>query len=419
MDLSSAFNLLERYGGNPSDDLAGLRTTGRDSFEKYGLPSREDELWKYTRLRGLKDKEFKWSHARGLIKAREAREHAFDGAHTIFFVDGVLDTALSSLEEAPEGVSIKNYFSNLEKPLFGDEDRHAFFHLSKAFLYSGLSVRVAKGVKALKPIHVIYINTSKPDPFCLFPRVQVSMGEMSELELYESYVGFGKNPEYLSSVATEIKLDKGAFLRHFKSQVDTAAAYNIAINRVKQQAASRYESVRIVTGGLLSRDELYVDLQEEGAEAQVSGLLLGESGLQVDQIVEIRHMAPHCSSDQHFRSIISEAARGVFLGGIKVDRSAVGTAAHQLNKNLLLAPTGEIVTKPQLEIDTDDVTCSHGATTGQLSLDQLFYLQSRGLDRRESELLLSKGFYSTIVEQIPSGHFKNMVESVIGERVGK
>ena len=415
MELTKAFDLLEKFGDSVPQGAKEARSAAKEAFLKSGLPTRRHELWKYTRLAGLSSCDYKWSHARGLLKGHEAREVVASNDIPIFFVDGVLDTSLTDMAGLPEGLEVSSlnkvwtdsFYSGAKSPT------HPLFHLHDAFSYSGVGIHVKDGTVLKDPLHLVFINTSKPDAYCLFPRVQLTVGKRAEVSLLETHTSHGKAPKYFSSCSFEIRCEAGAYLNHYKLINDASAAHHIGFCRVAGARDSRYKTFRMLIGGQLARDEVYIDLNEEGAEARASGVYLSGKGLQTDQVIQIRHHAPRCHSHQHFRGVLREDSKGVFLGNIVVDRDAGGTVAHQLNKNLLLSESAEIDTKPQLEIDTDDVTCSHGATIGQLKEDEMFYLQSRGLDRSEAALLLSKAFAADVLVEVEDSPFKRKMTRLL------
>jgi Fe-S cluster assembly protein SufD len=165
------------------------------------------------------------------------------------------------------------------------------------------------------------------------------------------------------------------------------------------------------------RNSTYHYLGGEGAETYSSGLFLADKWQHVDNFVNVDHLSPNCTSNQLFKGVLDDMSTGAFNGRIFVARDSQGTLAYQKNNNILLTDTAKMDTKPQLEIYADDVKCSHGATIGQLDEDGLFYLQSRGIDRREAKLMLMFGFAHEVIQNIKVEALRNRMDNLVMQRL--
>ena len=383
--------------------VGSLRDPAKEAYLKGGWPTRKDEDWRYTSLRGMKEIDFNWSHTKGLISKPEIEEYLIKGTLPIVMVDGVYDSTQSFKNVLPEGVTIKSlksawqdHKSEIKSLLSQASAEHAFTQLNKAFLLNGIYIDIKKGVELEKPIHILFINTKKPKPFSLFPRVIMNMGASAKASVYTSYEHQGEGT-YFHSGACDFLVGQNAFLTNYTAQKASPHAFHYEQTNVAIERDGRYSAFNLALGGKLCRQELHVRLLGEGANARLDGVYLAKDKAQIDNYSVIEHVAPHCESHQFYKGILTDEGRGVFSGKVAVHQDAQKTNAFQMNKNLLLSNSAEIDTKPQLLIDADDVKCSHGATVGQLKEDELFYLQSRGIDKKSARSMLSKAFVTEIL----------------------
>jgi Fe-S cluster assembly protein SufD len=229
------------------------------------------------------------------------------------------------------------------------------------------------------------------------PQLKLVLEDGAQMTLIERHGGQGA---YWKNMTTAIELGHNARLTHIRIQEDSAEAINT--NMVKLTAArdAHYNGFTLNLGGKMTRHDIHATVQGENGALHFNGLnLLG--GMQHgDTTILIEHQAPHCSSNQFYRSILNDSARCVFQGKVHVHKAAQKTNAYQLSNALLLSPKAEMDTKPELEIYADDVKCSHGATTGQLDEEPLFYLRARGLTEAQARMLLLEAFVDEVVEKV-------------------
>ena len=225
----------------------------------------------------------------------------------------------------------------------------------------------------------------------------IDAGSDSSARVYEHHVSGG--PGWTNAV-TEIHCADSARLTYVKLQEEDAAADHIASQTVKLERDSRFRAMHVDLGAGLARNDLTVRFAGRAAEAELFGLFLTDGQRHVDNHTRIDHIVGHTVSREHYRGILNDRSRGVFNGKIIVHDGADGTDAQLNNRNLLLAKTAEIDTKPELEIYTDDVKCAHGATTGQLD-DNALYLpaSAAGIPRARPEHMLVLAFAREIFEQ--------------------
>src|SRR5262249_6682542 len=201
-------------------------------------------------------------------------------------------------------------------------------------------------------------------------------------------------------------------VRIVHGQTSTARLGTVA---VRQPRDSRYASKVFTFGGSLSRVDLRVNLAGPGAECTLDGLYLAGTGELVDHHTTIDHANPDCSSRERYKGVVDGSGVAVFDGTVFVRSGASRTQAHQENRNLVISPDGVVHAKPHLEIDTDDVKCSHGATVGRLDPSQLFYLRARGVDERVARSLLTYAFAREMVEPLRDAALRLALENLLAE----
>ncbi|MDH5306362.1 MAG: Fe-S cluster assembly protein SufD, partial [Myxococcales bacterium] len=200
-------------------------------------------------------------------------------------------------------------------------------------------------------------------------------------------------------------------------QRESDAHFHTSNLQVIAQRAARLHASTLTLGGALVRNDAEVLLSEEGAECTLNGLFVGGGDQVLDNHTLIDHAVPHCTSRELYKGVLGGRARGVFRGRVIVRPDAQKTNASQSNPNLLLSSSAEMNTKPQLEIYADDVKCSHGTSIGQIDLEALFYLRSRGLDEARARDLLTRGFALEVLESLPVPALGAGLDDVLVERL--
>jgi Fe-S cluster assembly protein SufD len=207
-------------------------------------------------------------------------------------------------------------------------------------------------------------------------------------------------------------------LQHAQIQQDDQHATLITRTEIEQFETSRYEFTGLDLGGSLVRHDLRSLLRGAGAHCEFRGAYLPRGSSHVDVHLEIEHRAPNCSSGQFYRGVLEDRGRAVWNGRVHVHPGADGTEARQSNANLLLSRHAEVDTKPELEIEADDVIASHGATVGQLDEDAIFYLRSRGLDEPMARQLLTGAFCRAVVDKLPAGPVREALSGALESALG-
>ena len=290
----------------------------------------------------------------------------------------------------------------------------AFVALNTNFFEDGAWVHVAKEVSA--PIHLLHVATRRETPSAIYPRCMVVMEPSSRATVIEDYVGLDDGI-YFANAVTEVVLKEHAQLQHVRVQREEKNAFHIGHCSVQAGKNSVYAAVSVALGARLSRHTLHVMQQGEGAEMHLDGLALIAGRQIADTHTLIDHAVPRGKSVQLHKCITDGAAHAIFSGKIIVHAGAVKSDSAQSSRNLLLSDKARIDTQPQLEIFNDDVSCKHGATVGQIDLDALFFLKSRGLSEARARNLLTHAFAAEIITKIPVPSLVESLNRMILERM--
>lgn len=239
-------------------------------------------------------------------------------------------------------------------------------------------------------------------------RIDVEAG--TELMLIERHAGEGA---YWKNIRTQITLGKNAKMTHYRIQEDSVDAVHTNMVDICAEEGSEYNSFTLTKGAKLSRQDIKARLIGENAKLFLNGVNILKDQQIGDTTILIEHEAPHCESDQFFRNVLDDRARGVFQGKVHVRKPAQKTDANQLCKSILLSPRAEMDTKPELEIYADDVVCSHGATTGQIDDMQMFYMRSRGIKKSDAKMLLIKAFLAEASDKVLDEKIRLTIEEKI------
>ena len=286
-----------------------------------------------------------------------------------------------------------------------------FEDLNTARFEDGAVILVPKNLKVALPLHLLFI-TQAETPVAAFPRILVVLERGAELELVEEHHGEGT---YLTCPVVEIRVAEGAILRHERVQRDSDEAFHLSTLKAEVAKGGQYHSRTLSFGARLSRQQPWVRLAE-GTEASLDGLALLGGQQVADTHSFLHHAEPHASSHQLHKCIVDGKARAIFNGQILVAPHAQGTDAKQQSRNLLLSEAARVDTKPQLEIYADDVKCSHGATVGALDPEELFYLQSRGLNADDARNLLTYGFAADVLTHVPVASLRRTLRQLVMAR---
>ncbi|TLX21956.1 Fe-S cluster assembly protein SufD [Thermomonas fusca] len=394
-----------------------------DEVLRDGLPQRA-ESWKYTSLRQLERRSF----AQAQAVAIDAALLAAIPAPRIVFVNGHFDAASSDLSALPAGIEA----GPLSRLLQGDDPRavnflerryqridEPFARLNAAFAREGAVIRVDAGVQVASPLHIVHVGAPQDGGDAAWHlRHFIELREGASLQLVEHELAAGEHA-HLGNAMLHAHVARGARLSHVRVQDAAARASLFARTDAVLAGDAGYARTDLELGAALSRHELNVRLEGDGASLQADGVLLADGRRHVDTRLGIEHLARDSRCNLTWRGLAGQRGRAVFHGGITIHPGADGTEADLSNKNLLLSNEAEVDTQPVLVINADEVKAAHGATVGQLDATALFYLRSRGLPEPQARALLTGAFCREVLNAISDDTTRALADAALGRALAK
>jgi Fe-S cluster assembly protein SufD len=390
-----------------------------------GLPGPRSESWKYTSLRALSARRFGTAAVAG--PAVDPGLLAAIPAPRLVLVNGRFDAALSRLEDLPEGVELQA----LSQALAGDDPRavavmarrydrpdELFARLNGALATDGALLRIAAGVAVAAPVHLVFVGAPAEGDLALHLRHLVELRKDASLTLVEHHLAQGEH-RHLANHLVHVHLASGARLVHARVQDESTGASLLARTDAVLGSRSEYRRADLELGAGLSRHELNIALQGEGAAAIAGGLLLADGRRHLDTRLGIEHQARDTRCELPWRGLADERGRAVFHGGITIHAGADGADAALSNKNLLLSDSAEIDTQPVLVIHADEVKAAHGATVGRLDDTALFYLRSRGIGREQARALLIQAFLREPLSVLDDAALADTLGTLVTQRLDR
>ncbi len=390
--------------------LATLREEGIDRFFELGFATPKNEVWKYTNLRALVKTPFAAASAveNGIHESLLAPYRLSGETHSLVFVNGFHRADLSRLGELPAGVEAGGLASILETDpeaveshlgRIANRKEQSLVALNTALMADGAVVILGPGIRVDEPIHLLFVATGREKPAAFHLRNLIVAAPGSAVTIVETYLATDEG-SYWTDATTEVVAATGAEVRHVKLQSEGSEAFHLASTQARLEDEGRYDSFDVSLGARLARNEIHTVLSGTKAQCRLRGVFLGRRRQHLDTTTVIDHRQADSVSEEVYKGVLDDTARGVFQGKIIVRPGAQKTDARQMNKNLLLSTAARMNTKPELRIDADDVKCSHGATVGDLDPEALFYLRARGLDEVGARRLLIGAFIDELVTSI-------------------
>ena len=380
--------------------LNHYREAAYDAFARLGLPRFKSEDYQRTDLPSIFSEDWKL--------------HLVDGAPywaSQAFAPGIFIGALSDFVRFHPELA-QEYYGRIA-PIATD----GLVALNTLFAAEGLVIYLPRGAKIPGHIELSYILPRLAGHISV-ERALIILEDEAEATLH-----FRDCPEEggRALALRTIEVYVGRRARFSLIEREESAATNVRVSSlyVRQMQESVVDLSGVTLRNGVTRNNYFVTLAEERADLKISGFVLTADQAHVDNFSYIEHAVPHCTSDELFKYVLRDDSRGVFTGRILVAQDAQKTQAYQNNRNLLLSPSARMQSKPQLEIYADDVKCSHGMTTGQLSSDALFYMRQRGISLEEARLMLSNAFAEDVVARIPVEDIAGDLRTSIEEQLRK
>lgn len=409
--------------------LKDVRDAAAESVLSASFPTTKDEEWRFTDLSPLLEIPFQVaeSNSGSTLKLSDITlpvSSKDDLPLRVVFVNGVYAPHLSTVEASIlPTVALEFYAGNLSHAPGNYHARirqylsqkqqfpEVFSALNATGLVDASIVVVPRNQAIETPIHLLFIATGET-PTLTLPHCLIFAEPGSRVTLVEDYASLGNTPT-LTSAVTEIVVGENATVDHIRLQREGTQAFHIGKSLVTQHRNSHYAGHAVSLGAKISRHNLEILQQGEGTETLLNGLTILRGEQLGDTHSKIIFNAPQGTSRQLHKCIVDDKAHAVFNGKVFVPKIAQLTDAGQLNRNLLLSQKARVDTKPELEIVADNVKCSHGATVSQLEDDEVFYLQSRGLNEETSRRLLIDAFAAEVLNQLPVGPVRQMLTRAV------
>lgn len=423
IDEFSAFE--NSLNGEKNSKAFAFKKAAFEKVSGLALPTMKSEDWRYANLGFLNENEYVRAANSSITDVKAEDIEAFTFANfkndLLVFVNGFYSEELSKID----GNNFK--FSNLAKALKDEStfdyygkltaERPTYFtQINDSLACDGAFIQINKNVADETPIHILHVIDARKEQVSCTPRNLIVVGENAQVKIFETYAVLGENKALINQ-ATEIFLDKNARIENSIIQNYPATVSFIGFTQAAQESGSVFNNTTVSLDGAFVRNNLNSKLNGSHTETHYYGFYYADSNNLVDNRTFVDHAVPHCESNEIYKGIIGGSATATFNGKILVRKDAQKTNAYQSNKNVLLSDSATINTKPELEIYADDVKCSHGATSGALDKEHLFYLTSRGISEDNAVALLLTAFGGEVSEKITIDEIKEYVDALIQQRL--
>ncbi|WP_409307030.1 Fe-S cluster assembly protein SufD [Pectobacterium sp. B1J-3] len=400
------------------------RTAAKGSTEAYrhwqevvrlGLPHRKHEHWKYTPLDNLLAHEFVAQQVSDVVPDTLDEWVLPVDAWRLVFIDGVFSESLSDAQWGPYQVEIKTGRTHGEFPSAVQSE--VFLHLTESLAAQSTLIRLAANQQAEKPLYLLHISSSQDSALnTVHHRHHLQVERGASAQIIEHYVSLNQHAHFTGARLT-ISAGENSRVSHYKLAFEAAASYHFSHNDLVLSRDAQVRSHSFLLGAGLTRNNTSAQLNGEGTNLVINSLILPIGSEVCDTRTYLEHNKGFGESRQLHKTIVSDRAKAVFNGMIKVAPDALKTDGQMTNNNLLLGRLAEVDTKPQLEIYADDVKCSHGATIGRMDEEQLFYLRSRGITQQDAHQMIIFAFAAELTEAIEDESLRNVILNRIAHRL--
>jgi Fe-S cluster assembly protein SufD len=424
-------NLELNLNGESKNYFHRVRQDAILAFEELGFPVKKMEEWKYTNLNPILKHDFKtvYEPAKTELSRKDIRKYLLEGVkvNLLVFVNGQFSERLSDIVTKSEKIFIgsisegrisHNDIIDRHFSKYADYKKHSLTALNTAFAKDGAFIYLQKGVEVAEPVHILNIASASNENIMAQPRNLFVAETGSDIKIIEEYYSLGDKHSF-TNVVTEIYCAENSRLERYQIQNDNGKAYHVGTTQVMQEKDSRFSDTTISWGGAIIRNNMNAVFNGPNTACHFYGLYLLNGKQHVDNQTLADHAMPNCYSNELYKGIIDDKATGVFNGKIMVREDAQKTNAYQSNGNILLSEDATIYSKPQLEIFADDVKCSHGATTGQLNKEEMFYLRARGIGKEEARILLLNAFAGDVIDSVKIEELRDKLRSTLSEKLSK
>ena len=396
-----------------SQEEKDFRIKNLNLFNKKGFPNKKHEDWKFSDLREIVQKNFKKLNVSNISSKVKKINLIEDFDHNyIMVVNGELISSNFKFEEKNK-IKIK---TSLNQDFLEENKDNPLIHLNHALSDKGYFLEIENNYKFKKALVIYNTFTKDLRESILNSKNKIKVGKNSELHTIDLVINDSKY-KFINNVYENITLEKNAVYRNICIQNEKSEGYFHKFSNNKLASKSKYSSFIFPSGLKFNKLDLEFNLEGEDSECNLQSASFLNKNDHQEIKTRINHLAPNCKSYQRVKNVLDSDGRGVYQGKIFVKDIAQKTNAYQLSKAILLSDNSEFNSKPELEIYADDVKCSHGSTSGSIDEDSVYYLMTRGLNRKESVSLLVDGFLSEVIEMIKSNSVRKFVQSKLKRQI--
>jgi Fe-S cluster assembly protein SufD len=424
--VSAAETYSEKYKAIPQREFPVLQDLAMEHFSRLGFPTSKNEEWKYTSIAPIISGDFSFSVPEKKYSAGEILQQfpfAKEGV-CIVLENGKLNRGACRLSALPAGMEILTLAEAKNNPdvlahynRYADVQEDAFSALNTAFANDGLVLLIHPRARIDTPVYIIHVSSSGGQAVISHSRLLVIAAQHASAKISHVSVSATEGTETFSNAIIEVYTGENASLEFDLLQNENEKSFRICGTHVYQAANSVFSINTIALGGRILKNKLHIKLDGLNCETHMHGLYVAGGAQLIDNHTAVYHSKPHCNSNELYKGIIGGKAHGVFNGKIFVEKDAQKTNAYQSNKNILLSNDAVVNAKPQLEIFADDVKCTHGATTGQMDDESLFYLRSRGINENDAKALLNLAFANDILNNISLENFREYISTLVESKL--
>jgi Fe-S cluster assembly protein SufD len=404
-----------------SEVMNAVRDVAFEKFHAMGFPSRKEERYKYTDMKALFAPDYGLNLNRLEIPVNPYDAFRCDvpnlSTMLYFVINDAFYTKALPKGNLTNGVvvgSLREFASSDYYNRLASKDDDAVTSLNTMLAQDGLYVYVPKGVVMDRAIQVINILRSDVD-LMVNRRVMIILEEGAEAKfLFCDHAMDDRR--FLTTQVIEAFVGRNAKLDLYCLEETHAKNVRISNVYIEQQADSRVNHNVITLHNGVTRNKLNLDLTGEGSECSCNGCVIADKNQHVDNNTLITHHVPHCTSKELYKYVLDDEATGAFAGRVLVKKDAQKTTSQMTNQNLCSTKKARMYTQPMLEIYADDVKCAHGSTVGQLNDAALFYMQQRGISRKEAQLLLQFAFINEVIDQMELEPLRDRLHYLVEKR---
>jgi Fe-S cluster assembly protein SufD len=381
---------------------------------RLGIPGRKHEEWKYTPVDTHRPLEH-MAAAGPETSSSAVLPGMLDGSIRIVFRNGYFEPFLSSSELAASGIKVTSLAKTgetcFEPGTVAEIHGEHFIALNSALARDGAVICIAKNARPEAIVEIVHL--SEGNNIMSSPRLMILAGKGSEATIVETYISAEESNTSWSNAVAEIKVEENAILKFAKLQLNNLNSIQTDYTKIVQESSSTFNIITVTLGGKLVRNNLHIRHAGTNCTSHLFGLYIADGDQLIDNHSLVDHAMPNCFSNELYKGILSGKSTGVFNGKIFVRKDAQKTNAYQSNKTILLSDDAQMNAKPQLEIFADDVKCTHGATTGQLDDEALFYLRARGIGEQTARTLLNLAFAEDVLNNISHEQLRERMSALV------